>query len=51
MTIMKKNMYIQPDVQVTAMTGMQVMQGVSPFGGANYGGSTGENIGGTPTGD
>ena len=48
---MKKNMYIQPDVQVTAMTGMQVMQGASPFGGANYGGSTGEDIEGTPTGD
>lgn len=30
MTIMKKNMYIQPDVQVTEMTGMQIMQVVSP---------------------
>ena len=36
---MKKNMYIQPDVQVTEMTGMQIMQGISPSP-INSGGNT-----------
>lgn len=49
MTIMKKNMYIQPDVQVTEMTGMQIMQGISPSP-IGYGGDT-SGIGGTPTGN
>ena len=48
---MKKNMYIQPDVQVTEMTGMQIMQIVSPPSNIGPGEGGTENIGGSVTGD
>lgn len=51
MKIMKKNMYIQPDVQVTEMTGMQVMQYVSPTGVIGNGGDTGNMGVANPEGD
>ena len=41
---MKKNMYIQPDVQVAEMTGMQIMQVASPLSTISSGGDT-DNMG------
>ena len=48
---MKKNRYIQPDVQVTEMTGMQIMKVASPPSTISSGGNS-SNIGDpNPTGD
>lgn len=48
---MKKNMYIQPDVQVTEMTGMRIMDVVSPPGNIGVADGGTENLGAIVDGD